>query len=63
MDPTKQFIQDLIRNELAYINTRHPDFSDARHQVHNNLYIPDIYQVQSDVYNDPHPYYNVLKKL
>ena len=33
MDPTKQFIQDLIANELAYIKTRHPDFSDARNQV------------------------------
>ena len=33
MDPTKQFIQDLIGNELAYINTRHPDFADARNQV------------------------------
>ena len=33
MEPTKQFIQALIGNELAYINTRHPDFADARNQV------------------------------
>ena len=39
MDPTKQFIQDLISNELAYINTRHPDFSEARQQVYlRNLF-------------------------
>lgn len=37
MEPTKQFIQDLISNELAYINTRHPDFADARHQACQNL--------------------------
>jgi len=37
MDPTKQFIQDLISNELAYINTRHPDFSEARQQACQNL--------------------------
>jgi hypothetical protein len=33
MEPTKRFIEDLIANELAYINTKHPDFSDARQQV------------------------------
>ena len=33
MGPTKQFIEDLIQNELAYINTKHPDFADARQQV------------------------------
>jgi len=37
MEPTKKFIEDLIANELAYINTKHPDFSDARQQACSNL--------------------------
>lgn len=37
MEPTKRFIEDLIANELAYINTKHPDFSDARQQACSNL--------------------------
>lgn len=27
--PTKDFVADLVMIELAYINTRHPDFTDA----------------------------------
>ncbi|CBY32368.1 unnamed protein product [Oikopleura dioica] len=37
MEPTKKFIEDLIANELAYINTKHPDFADARQQACSNL--------------------------
>lgn len=37
MDPTKKFIEDLLSNELSYINTRHPDFADARQQACHNL--------------------------
>ena len=27
--PTKEFVANLVAIELAYINTRHPDFTDA----------------------------------
>lgn len=29
IDPTKEMVKDLIKLQLAYINTKHPDFQDA----------------------------------
>jgi hypothetical protein len=29
LQPTKRFVKDLVHSEMAYINTKHPDFTEG----------------------------------
>ena len=52
--PTNKMVQDIVRIELSYINTNHPDFTDGAAVVSSMLAANDV-RKRRNLTSSPHP--------